>query len=222
MNEYLKMGMEIFIACILGGLIGVERESLKRPAGFRTHILVCVGATLAMQTNVYLMNLYLHIVPIDPSRIAAQVVSGIGFLGAGTIIKEGATVKGLTTAATLWTVACIGLAIGAGFYAGAIIATLAVFSTLTMFFKLEKRIVSSHGTMAISMITINEPGQIGRIGTLLGEYHALILDMEVETIDDYESKLHISIKAPRDVTASFLAASLMDLKGVRSISTPDS
>lgn len=221
MNEYVKMTVEIFMACILGGLIGVERESLKRPAGFRTHILVCVGATLAMQTNIYLMNLYLNQIPIDPSRIAAQVVSGIGFLGAGTIIKEGATVKGLTTAATLWTVACIGLAIGAGFYAGAIMATLAVFSTLTLFFKLERRITASRGTLAISLISINEPGQIGRIGTLLGEYHALILDMEVEPIDDFESRLNISIKAPRDITASLLSAALMDLKGVRSISTPD-
>lgn len=222
MNEYVRMGLEIFLACVLGGMIGVERESLKRPAGFRTHILVCVGATLAMQTNVYLMNLYLHLVPIDPSRIAAQVVSGIGFLGAGTIIKEGATVKGLTTAATLWTVACIGLAVGAGFYAGAILATLAVFSTLTLFFKLEKRITASRGTLAISLISVNEPGQIGRIGTLLGEYHALILDIEVEPIDDYEARLHISVKVPRDITASILAAALMDLKGVRSISTPDS
>lgn len=219
MNDYVKMTLEIFMACVLGGLIGVERESLKRPAGFRTHILVCVGATLAMQTNIYLMNLYLHLVPIDPSRIAAQVVSGIGFLGAGTIIKEGATVKGLTTAATLWTVACIGLAVGAGFYSAAIISTLAVFSTLTLFYKLEKRINTSQGSLAISMITLNDPGQIGRIGTVLGEYHALILDMEVEPIDDYESRLHLSVKAPRDITSSILASALMDVKGVRSIST---
>lgn len=220
MNDYIKIGLELLTACILGGLIGVERESLKRPAGFRTHILVCVGATLAMQTNIYLMHLYINLVPIDPSRIAAQVVSGIGFLGAGTIIKEGATVKGLTTAATLWTVACIGLAIGAGFYSGAIFATLAVYITLTMFFKLEKRITTSHGTQSISLITINEPGQIGRIGTLLGEYHALILDMEVEPIDDYESRLNISLKAPRDIDSTNLATALMEIKGVRSISTP--
>jgi len=221
MDHSLQMGLEILMACILGGLIGVERESLKRPAGFRTHILVCVGATLAMQTNLYLMDVYINQIPIDPSRIAAQVVSGIGFLGAGTIIKEGATVKGLTTAATLWTVACIGLAIGAGFYLGAILSTVAVFSTLTLFFHVEKRIVSKRGTLALSLITVSEPGQIGRIGTLLGEYHALILDMEVEQIDDYEARLHLSIKAPRDITASLLASALMDLKGVRSISTPE-
>lgn len=222
MNESARMGLEVLLACILGGLIGLERESLKRPAGFRTHILVCVGATLAMQTNLYLMALYIDKIPIDPSRIAAQVVSGIGFLGAGTIIKEGATVKGLTTAATLWTVACIGLAIGAGFYWGAVISTIAVISTLTLFFKFEKRISASRGTLALSLITTNEPGQIGRIGTLLGDYHALILDMEVEPIDDFESRLHLSIKAPRDITVSFLASALMDLKGVRSISTSES
>lgn len=222
MNEYVRMGLELLGACFLGGLIGVERESLKRPAGFRTHILVCVGAALAMQTNIYLMNVYLHIVPIDPSRIAAQVVSGIGFLGAGTIIKEGATVKGLTTAATIWAVACIGLAVGSGFYPGAIMATLAVFGTLTLFHNLEKRITASRGTMALSMIATNRPGQIGRIGTLLGEYHALILDMDVDPIDDFESTLHISVKAPRDITATRLISALMDLEGVRSISTPNS
>lgn len=221
MDNLLRMALEILMACILGGLIGVERESLKRPAGFRTHILVCVGATLAMQTNIHLTAAYLGQVPIDPSRIAAQVVSGIGFLGAGTIIKEGATVKGLTTAATLWTVACIGLAIGAGFYWGAAAATLAVMSTLTLFYKVEKRIMSSRGTLALSMISVNEPGQIGRIGTLLGEYHALILDMEVEALDDFESRLNFSIRAPRDITPSVLVPALMDLKGVRSVSTPD-
>lgn len=221
MGDYVKMTTEILLACILGGLIGVERESLKRPAGFRTHILVCVGATLAMQTNIHLMQVYLNLVPIDPSRIAAQVVSGIGFLGAGTIIKEGATVKGLTTAATLWAVACIGLAIGAGFYWGAIAATLAVISTLTLFFKLEKKILSRHGTLSITLITVNEPGQIGRIGTLLGEYHTLILDMEVEPLDDYEVKLSFSVKAPRDITATILSTAMMDLKGVRSVSTPE-
>jgi len=222
MNEYVKMGLEIILSCFLGGMIGIERESLRRPAGFRTHILVCVGATLAMQTNIYLMNVYMGIVPIDPSRIAAQVVSGIGFLGAGTIIKEGATVKGLTTAATIWAVACIGLAVGAGFYPGAVMTTVAVFGTLTLFHRFEKQITASSGIIPISLIASNEPGQIGRIGTLLGEYHALIVDIEVEPIDDFESKLHVSVKAPRDITASRLVSSLMDLKGVRSVSTQDS
>lgn len=222
MNEYVRMGLEVLGACFLGGMIGLERESLKRPAGFRTHILVCVGAALAMQTNIYLMNVYLHIVPIDPSRIAAQVVSGIGFLGAGTIIKEGATVKGLTTAATIWAVACIGLAVGAGFYAGAITATLAVFGTLTLFYKLENQISTSRGTMTLTLISRNVPGQIGRIGTLLGNYHALILDMDVEAINDTESKLTISVKAPRDITATRLVSALLDVEGVRSISNTNS
>lgn len=221
MNEYVRMGFEILLSCILSGLIGIERESLRRPAGFRTHILVCVGATLAMQTNIYLMNLYMGIIPIDPSRIAAQVVSGIGFLGAGTIIKEGATVKGLTTAATIWAVACIGLAVGAGYYPGAIVTTVAVFGTLTLFHRFEKQISSRSGVLALTLIASNEPGQIGRIGTLLGDYHALIVDIEVEPIDDIHSRLNISVKAPRDISESRLVSSLMDLKGISSVSTQE-
>ncbi len=217
----MKMGLGIVLSCFLGGMIGIERESLRRPAGFRTHILVCVGATLAMQTNIYLMNVYMGIVPIDPSRIAAQVVSGIGFLGAGTIIKEGATVKGLTTAATIWAVACIGLAVGSGFYPGAIMTTVAVFGTLTLFHKFEKRISTSSGIIALSLTASNEPGQIGRIGTLLGEFHALIVDIEVEPINDAASRLNISVKAPRDITASRLVSALMDVKGIQSVSTQD-
>lgn len=222
MQETLRFTIEILLACILGGLIGVERESLKRPAGFRTHILVCVGSCIAMQTNLHLMHEYLHIVPIDPTRIGAQVVSGIGFLGAGTIIKEGASVKGLTTAATLWTVACIGLAIGGGYYAGAIIATLAVFLTLTIFYRIEKKISTSRGTMTLILVAINEPGQIGRIGTLLGDFNALITDIDVDPIDETESKLSITIRAPRDITASQLASALMGIEGVHSASTPES
>jgi len=222
MQDTLRMTIEIVLACLLGGLIGVERESLRRPAGFRTHILVCVGSTIAMQTNLHLMHEYLHIVSIDPTRIGAQVVSGIGFLGAGTILKEGATVKGLTTAATLWTVACIGLAIGGGYYSGAIVATIAVFLTLTIFFRLEKRIAASRGTITLTVVTTSEPGQIGHIGTVLGDQNVLITDIDVDPIDENESKLTIVLRAPRDVSPSQLASQLMTIKGVRSASTPKS
>src|SRR5690606_893530 len=111
---------------LLGGLIGIEREIGNRPAGFRTHTLVCIGSSLVMLTSEFLIGAYADISIPDPARLGAQVISGIGFLGAGTIIKDGSRVRGLTTAASLWVVACIGIAIGAGFYWGAIVA--AVFS----------------------------------------------------------------------------------------------
>lgn len=117
----ISLTARLCIATICGGLIGVEREKKNRAAGFRTHMLVCIGSALAMATNQYIAQLF-GIENVDPTRIGAQVISGIGFLGAGTIIVTGKhQIKGLTTAAGLWASACMGLAIGIGFYEGAIV-----------------------------------------------------------------------------------------------------
>ena len=123
--------LRLVIATLFGGLIGLERESHKRPAGFRTHILVCIGSALVMIVSQYaFLDFAEKSMGYDPGRIAAQVISGIGFLGAGTILREGSTVKGLTTAASLWVVSGIGLAIGSGFYLfGAVTTGLVVCSS---------------------------------------------------------------------------------------------
>ena len=105
--------VRLCLAALLGGIIGYEREHSHRPAGFRTHILVAVGSAVVMLTAVYMSERYPD--HLDISRMPAQVVSGIGFLGAGTILREGFSVKGLTTAASLWAVSCVGLAVGSGF-----------------------------------------------------------------------------------------------------------
>jgi putative Mg2+ transporter-C (MgtC) family protein len=116
------------LAAALGGAIGFERELRDREAGFRTHMLVCVGAALFTIVSAYGFSEFLigggQVVRADPTRIAAQVVTGIGFLGAGAIIRQGLTIRGLTTAATLWVAAAIGIAAGAGYWSGAVITTL--------------------------------------------------------------------------------------------------
>jgi putative Mg2+ transporter-C (MgtC) family protein len=118
--------LRLFVAGVLGGAIGVERELRERQAGLRTHLVVCVGAALFT-----LVGAYAFTGPnTDPSRIAAQIVTGIGFLGAGAIIRQGLSVRGLTTAATLWLVAAIGMAAGAGYWDGALIATIGALLTL--------------------------------------------------------------------------------------------
>ena len=124
--------IRLFTGALLGGLIGFERERHnRRIAGFRTHILVSIGSTLIMLVSIHLFEIYAGKAPVDPARIAAGVVTGIGFLGAGTIIRSGESVKGLTTAASLWTVSGIGLAVGCGFYiagwATAIIALVTLY-----------------------------------------------------------------------------------------------
>lgn len=136
MTLELETIIKIIFAVIVGGLIGLERESTNHPAGLRTHILVCVASTVVMDMNLQIADLYLN---SDPVRLGAQVISGMGFLGAGTIIKEGNNVRGLTTAAGLWSVACLGLVIGAGFYLMAIFAALVMLVTLKTFGQLEMK-----------------------------------------------------------------------------------
>ena len=123
----LYIFIRLIVAAILGGIIGLEREKLNRPAGVRTHMIVCLGSCLIM-----LLGEYMHQIDntIDITRLGAQVVSGIGFLGAGAILKDGFSVRGLTTAATLWVVACVGLAVGGGFFSAGILTTIIVYSSL--------------------------------------------------------------------------------------------
>ena len=130
----------LILAALLSGIIGFEREAHGRAAGLRTHILVCVGSALIMLTSLYIFDSYIGKVPLDPTRIAANVVAGIGFLGAGTIIRSGASVMGLTTAASIWAVAGIGLAVGCGYYLGALVCTFIILTTLLVLRKVETKV----------------------------------------------------------------------------------
>lgn len=124
--------VRLLLAAILGGLVGLERESHGCDAGLRTHILVCVGSALFMITSIIMASTYGHMGAVDPSRIASGVVTGIGFLGAGAIIRYGATVRGLTTAASIWAISAIGLAVGSGVYRAAGIATAVALAVLIL------------------------------------------------------------------------------------------
>ncbi len=130
--------VRIFVSVLLSGLVGFEREVHGRAAGLRTHILVCVGSTLFMITSILVALNYGSVGQVDPSRIAANVVTGIGFLGAGAIIRYGASIRGLTTAASIWAIAAIGLATGAGLYVAAGLTTIVVLAVLILS-RLEER-----------------------------------------------------------------------------------
>lgn len=129
----LSISIRLLLAVVFGGLVGLNRAMQRRAAGFRTHILVCLGATVVMMTNQYMYDVLLW--STDPARLGAQVITGVGFLGAGTILMKSDKVQGLTTAAGLWACACIGLAIGVGFYSAAIISIVLVILSLTIFNK---------------------------------------------------------------------------------------
>lgn len=134
---YLEAGLRILMAIVLGGMIGMERGLKNRPAGLRTYMLVCLGACIVMLTNQYVYEAF---GVGDPVRMGAQVVSGIGFLGAGTIIVTARNqIKGLTTAAGLWASACVGLALGIGLYAVSIMGSVAIFVILTLLHELDFR-----------------------------------------------------------------------------------
>ena len=143
----LSTFLRLALALICGGVLGIERGRKNRPAGFRTYMLVCVGATLVMTTNQYMMVFYQT---GDPARLGAQVISGIGFLGAGTIIVTGRNrVKGLTTAAGLWADACVGLAIGVGFYSGAILGCAMIFVVMAVLHKLDDRVTGTTKVLSL-------------------------------------------------------------------------
>lgn len=138
MIENTDVIYRLILTVILSGLIGLEREIHGREAGLRTHILVGVGASLIMLTSIYIASQYGVGNPADPGRVAAGVVTGIGFIGAGTIIRSHASIKGLTTAASLWATAGIGLATGSGFYLGALITTILILFSLIFLGKIER------------------------------------------------------------------------------------
>lgn len=179
--------INLILALVLSGLIGFERERHERPAGLRTHILVGVGATIIM-----MVSLSMHKINYenDAGRIAAQVVSGVGFLGAGTIIKEGFSVKGLTTAASLWATAAIGLAIGGNYYFLAIITTLIVIITLYLLNSFDFNISAKKYKILKCKVSADND-VLCNINKILQEHGAKIEEMNVERRSEKKQELVI-------------------------------
>ncbi|MFH1442156.1 MAG: MgtC/SapB family protein [Candidatus Omnitrophota bacterium] len=135
----------LVLSVVLSGFVGLERQVHRRTAGLRTHILVCLGACLIMLTSLFIFDIYKTHVLSDPTRIAAGVVTGIGFLGAGTIIVARGGVRGLTTAASLWVVAGVGLAVGCGFYIAAVTTTVLALMVLFILRRIETSVLGIKG-----------------------------------------------------------------------------
>lgn len=214
MPDYMELLIRLALSCLLGGIIGIEREHNRHPAGFRTHILVCMGSALVMLCNIYIYYKYNEYGNVDPARFGAQVISGIGFLGAGTILKEGVTVKGLTTAASLWSVACIGLSVGLGFYSGSILTTALVFVILVAFSKFEERIYGNRKSSVLKIRSMDKPGQIGRIGTELGKLNVQINDISIEALDETSVIIKIRVSKIRESICSELIDCLSKIEGI--------
>jgi len=141
----VQMVIRLLYAAVLGGIVGIEREVHEKAAGFRTHILVCIGSCVIMLTSMHIFDIYNGIADVDPGRIAAQVVSGIGFLGAGTIIRSRVSVVGLTTAASLWSIAGVGLAVGSGLFIVSAFATVLILASLLVLSKVHDKVSCKQG-----------------------------------------------------------------------------
>lgn len=213
---------------VLGGLIGLEREQANHAAGFRTHILVCLGAALIMLLSIYGFEEFVDEpnVRVDPARMAAQVVAGIGFLGAGVILFNGVSIKGLTTAASLWVVSAIGLAVGAGFYLAAVLTTALALFSLFVLNIVEHRWLSLKREARITVMVAKSEGIISKIYELAErcgidpDSISLRLQKIGETSDG-AGKVEIScrLKKGREPVLRELLAHLETLENVREILT---
>ena len=183
---YLAVILRIIASVIIGGLIGMEREMKSRPAGLRTYMVVCLGACLIMLTNQYIFQTF---GTGDPVRMGAQVISGIGFLGAGTImVTRRSQIKGLTTAASLWTAAGIGLAIGIGFYEAAIVSALAVFLVMTTIQFIDANVQRKSKMLEI-YVELNSKCTLGQFLRRLREQDITVVDIQQEkSAENYEKQ----------------------------------
>lgn len=215
MDFILTLAIRLLLACVLGGIIGYERENMHRPAGFRTHILVCVGSSLVMLTSEYIFHTYRGLTTMDPARLGAQVITGVGFLGAGTIIREGFNVKGLTTAASLWAVSCVGLAVGIGFYEGAVTATILIYLTLIMLKKLELSFARKDRYRVLHIKTENKPGCIAIIGEVLDRHGITVKSLEFEnTPKGDETLIRVLIRVAHDEKMTDFLNELQGVDGI--------
>jgi putative Mg2+ transporter-C (MgtC) family protein len=217
--------LRLALAAVLGGLIGVERELREREAGLRTHLLVALGSALFTIVGAYGFRDFLEtgdpVVRADPTRIAAQIVTGIGFLGAGAIIRQGFSVRGLTTAATLWVVAAVGLASGAGYYSAAVITTalvlIALYPLRILAYQILRRFRAEDGRLLVELPAGTPPGgvidEIERAG-------ARISSVDVSQEGD-RRRLELDVVLRRDLPATRLVARIADVEHVAAVRWAD-
>jgi len=206
------------LSVLLGGIIGFERQHRGKSAGLRTHTLVSLGSCLVAVLSI---NVYATVeghTNADPARLAAQVISGIGFLGAGAIMKEGVNIKGLTTAASLWVVASVGLAVGFGALVGAIATTVLVMGVLEIVPLINKYSAKSLPlAVTLSILSEDYSGQIGRIGSCLGDLGIKIIQIQIEDAENGKVMIPVTIELQDKQKIEKILAELAKINGVISI-----
>nr|WP_245833216.1 MgtC/SapB family protein [Oceanobacillus timonensis] len=215
--------LRLFIALLLSGLIGFEREINNHSAGFRTHILVGVGSCLMMILSFFGFIAFIHQydnVQFDPARIPSYVISGIGFLGAGTIIVYGGAIKGLTTAASIWAVAGIGLVVGAGMYSAAIVTTLIILVSLIFLNQIEYFFPRFRSSNFIEIIA-SKDFEIHEAVKSIEEKHFSIKQVEIKQLEGDQRRIHIWTDMKRDNNLVYLFDDISKQQGVVNITKRD-
>lgn len=194
-------------AMLIGLVIGTERQYTHHPAGLRTHILVALGACMVAITGELLFRKYSPLggVP-DPARLSAQVISGVGFIGAGTILRDGSNVKGLTTAASLWSVACLGTSSGFGYYIVSLIGMIFIFITLTIFEVLQRRFIKKQHLQQFYQL------QVRNLSTILNQLYTQAETLHIEVTDIQTEQLEEKFQVSFSTAASGPASSKHNLR----------
>lgn len=200
------------LSFILSFLVGLERELNNQPAGLRTHVLISIGSTMFMLISLQIPAMFEGRLVSDPARIAAQIVTGIGFLGAGAIIKIGINVKGLTTAANIWVVSSIGMAVGLGYYVPAFIITGVTLITLTLLNFLEKTLITSREIKNIHLKFESTRFYLDEVESISKQFRIRITNVDFhESTVKGTTEMDINVKIPADVDITALFAEIRKL-----------
>jgi len=209
--------LRLLIAAALGAVVGYERERSNQPAGLRTHIILVVGSALAMTLSINLAMQFQPLVPNgDPSRLAAQVVSGIGFLGAGAIFRYGTSIKGLTTATSLWTLAMVGLVVGAGHYLAAVGATLLLLIVLFILNILERRLISPYLHVDLTLSAEDRASMIKDLKKVLEQHTVKYSRFTIQkNLKRKSLRIETQLQVPNEEGIEPLMVGLSAISGVR-------
>jgi len=209
-----EIALRLLLAAVLGAAVGFERERDNQPAGLRTHMILVIGATLAMILSINVAAEH----DGDPARLAAQVISGIGFLGAGAILRFGFNVKGLTTATTLWSMAIVGLAVGYGYYLISIGATILMLITLTLLNILEKKFVRTNIIRHITIQASDNPGMVKTIRKTITKLAEQTVSFSVQkNLKSERVRIQIVAKVNKGEKMETLTEAISSIEGVRAI-----
>jgi putative Mg2+ transporter-C (MgtC) family protein len=210
---------KLFLSLIAGGLVGLNRERHKQPAGFRTHILICLGSTLLMVLSIYIPQTYFNFRNGDPGRIAAQVVVGIGFLGAGAIIRLGSNVRGLTTAASIWLISAVGLSIGAGLYMVSLVTVGLALFTLVVLGRAERRLMPQLNIKTIELEFDSDNFPESDVREILRKMNIHLNDMNVSVFSDgaNHTELKMVVKIPDNMKMSELLTLFNSLDKIKAV-----